>query len=77
MTNDPCPHCHTRAKHGERVSCCSGCGTLFSSGTAFDRHRKDFGCLNPVDAGLVPRPAKTDPDATAWGLPAGKAWWDQ
>lgn len=75
MTVDPCPHCGTVAKHGERVSCCSGCGTLFTSGTAFDRHRRDFTCLTPEDAGLVRKSVKTDPSAVAWGLAGGGEWW--
>jgi hypothetical protein len=71
---DPCPHCHTKAKHGERVSCCSGCGVLFTSGSAFDKHRRDLKCLAPETVGLVRRISKTDPDAVAWGLPASDHW---
>ena len=52
---EPCHHCGTYARHGERVSCCSGCRTLFSSGSAFDKHRRDMTCLTPEKAGLVPR----------------------
>jgi hypothetical protein len=74
VNRTPCPHCGTRAKHGERVSCCSGCGVLFTSGSAFDKHRKDFACMNPEEVGLVRRDVKTDPDAVAWGLPASDRW---
>jgi hypothetical protein len=72
--NEPCPHCHTRAKHGERVSCCSGCGVLFTSGSAFDKHRRNLQCLAPESIGLVRRISKTDPNAVAWGLDGGNHW---
>jgi hypothetical protein len=68
---EPCPHCNTRAKHGERIGCCSGCGELFASMSAFDRHRKALTCIWPHSVGLVPKQPKTDPDATMWALPGG------
>ena len=36
----PCPHCKTTIKHGTRFGCCSGCGWLFSSQSAFDLHHR-------------------------------------
>ena len=64
-----CPHCGTTARHGERIGCCSGCGQLFASQSAFDRHRKAFTCIWPPDVGLVVKHPKSDPDAVMWGLP--------
>lgn len=74
MNLTPCPHCGTHAKHGERISCCSGCGTLFTSGSAFDKHRRDMRCLAPESVGLARRTVKSDPDAIAWGLDGGSYW---
>ena len=74
MNDTSCPHCDTRAKHGERVSCCSGCGVLVTSGSAFEKHRRDFQCLHPEEVGLVRKAVKTDPEAVAWGLDAGSYW---
>ena len=74
---DPCPHCGTRAVHGERVSCCSGCGVLFSSGSAFDRHRRAFQCIDPAEAGLVATGNRTDPRAVMWTLPGRPDGWSR
>lgn len=72
-----CPHCGTTANHGARICCCSGCGVLFTSGSAFDKHYRDLACLPPEDAGLVRKAVGSDPGAVAWGLPAGDAWWSK
>jgi hypothetical protein len=66
-----CPHCGSKAKHGERIGCCSGCKTLFTSMSAFDKHRRRLTCVDPEEAGLVPRVLKTDPTVMAWGWPTG------
>lgn len=71
MSATPCPHCGSTAKHGDRIGCCSGCGRLFSSMSAFARHRSHLTCHDPETRGLVPRHPKSDPDATMWGLPGG------
>ena len=65
-----CPHCGSRAKHGERIGCCSGCKTLFTSNSAFDRHRRNLQCLDPAEVGLVQRTLKTDPTVMSWGWPS-------
>lgn len=66
-----CPHCGSTAKHGERIGCCSGCKTLFSSMSAFDRHRRNLECLDPHEVGLVARTLKQDAAIPAWSWPAG------
>ena len=65
-----CPHCGSRAKHGERIGCCSGCKTLFTSMSAFDLHRRNLSCLDPAEVGLEPKVLKTDPSVMAWGWKA-------
>ena len=66
---EPGPHCGSVARHGERIGCCSGCGALFASQSAFDRHRKALMCLPPASCGLIAKHPKTDPDAFMWALP--------
>jgi len=66
-----CPHCGSRAKHGERIGCCSGCKILFTSMSAFDKHRRDLKCLDPAEVGLVPKTLATDPSVMSWGWPSG------
>ena len=69
MKPEPCPHCKTLAKHGERIGCCSGCKVLFASQSAFDRHRRSGECLDVMEIGLVAHRSKTDPNAVMWGMP--------
>ncbi len=64
----PCGH---RTRHTQRIGCCSGCRHLFSSDTAFERHRRHGQCLNPRSVGLVGRPSKTAPGEVLWTLPGG------
>lgn len=66
-----CPHCGSRAGHGERIGCCSGCKILFTSMSAFEKHRRNLSCLDPQEAGLVPRTLKSDPTVMSWGWPSG------
>lgn len=35
---------------------CSGCHRTFNSVGAFDRHRRDGGCLDPIDLGMEMSP---------------------
>ena len=73
---DTCPHCGTTVKHGERISCCSGCKRLFTSGSAFDKHVSVEGCRDPETLGLVLRPIRQQGvDAQGWGFPASDREW--
>ena len=69
MTADPCPHCHTTVTHGNRLGCCSGCGRLFASTSAHDRHRRGMQCHDPAELGMVAKAAKGHPSALVWALP--------
>lgn len=69
---NPCGH---RTRHTSRVGCCAACKRLFSSDSAFDRHRKRGGCLNPTDRGLVAKPSKQYPAETIWSLAPGSSTW--
>ena len=72
----PCPHCKTTVRHGERIGCCSGCGLLFSSTAAHDRHRKGQRCNEPESVGLVAKTPKGHPNVVMWGMPSnGREWW--
>jgi hypothetical protein len=62
----PCGH---RTRHTSRVGCCSGCGLLFSSDSAFEKHRRHSECLTPEDAGLVARDSQTAPGEVVYGWP--------
>lgn len=69
--------CGKRTTHTSRIGCCAGCKELFSSDSAFEKHRRRFVCLDPVEAGLVARPSRSAPDETIWGLPGpteGRGW---
>ena len=67
---NPCGH---RTRHTASIGCCSGCRRLFSSDSAFSRHRKDGQCLDPETRGLVARDSRTAPGETVWSLP-GSDW---
>jgi hypothetical protein len=76
MSATPCGHCGTTVRHGERIGCCSGCGRLFSSNSAHDRHRRDLTCQNPESVGLVAKEPKGHPGVVMWAMPAtGREWW--
>ena len=62
------PCCGNRTRHTASIGCCAGCRLLFSSDSAFDRHRRGGRCLTPEDAGLVARPSKTAPGEVIYGL---------
>jgi hypothetical protein len=68
MTTYPCGH---RTQHTSRIGCCAGCRNLFSSDSAFAKHRKAFQCVEPTAAGLIAKPSKKFPDETIWSLPGG------
>lgn len=68
MSTHPCGHA---TKHTSRVGCCGSCRLLFSSDSAFDRHRKGGACLHPLDVGLVEKPSRTAPGELVWSLPGG------
>jgi hypothetical protein len=65
---NPCGH---RTKHTSRVGCCAGCRNLFSSDSAFERHRRGGECLEPSSVGLNPKESRTAPGETVWSLPGG------
>jgi hypothetical protein len=65
---NPCGH---QTKHTSRIGCCAGCRRLFSSDSAFARHRRHGACRDPLEAGLVARPSRSHPDETLWSLPGG------
>ena len=65
---NPCGHA---TRHTSRIGCCSGCGLLFSSDTAHDRHRRDHRCLPPESVGMVAKPSRTGPGDVIWGMPGG------
>ena len=71
---NPCGH---RTRHTERISCCSGCREMFTSDSAWSRHRKALTCLLPANVGLVPKPSRTAPGETLWALPASDREWGQ
>lgn len=62
----PCGH---RTKHTTRIGCCAGCKRLFSSDSAFQRHRRHLACLDPAEAGLVAVPSRSHPDEAIWSHP--------
>ena len=68
--------CGYQTKHTNRIGCCAGCKNLFSSDSAFDKHRRGLSCMDPIDAGLVAKPSRTFPEETLWSLPAGDHKWD-
>jgi hypothetical protein len=35
---------------------CGGCGRVFTGLTAFDRHRRNFRCVDPASVGLEQKP---------------------
>lgn len=41
---------------GRQTSGCRGCGEVFTSLTAFDRHHRGGKCLPPASVGLLERP---------------------
>ena len=72
-----CPHCGSTARHSDRIGCCSGCKRLFTSLSAFDRHRRHMTCLTPEEAGLEEKVVKGDPSVPGYGWPAGVMSWGQ
>lgn len=46
-----CKHC-ADTWTGARISHCAGCCRTFTTVPNFDRHRRDFACLDPVEVGL-------------------------
>jgi hypothetical protein len=46
---------------------CGTCGRKFTGLTAFDKHRRNFGCVNPATVGLEQKPSGM------WGEPASAA----
>ena len=72
----PLNPCGNRTRHTASIGCCAGCHRLFSSDSAFMRHRKDAQCLDPVARGLVARDSRTAPGETVWSLP-GSNWREQ
>jgi len=69
---NPCGH---ETKHTNRVGCCASCKHLFSSDSAFNRHRKAMQCVYPASVGLVAKRSKSHPDEWIWSLPAGNHEW--
>lgn len=65
----PLNPCGNRTRHTQRVGCCAGCKRLFSSDSAFTRHRRDSGCVEPEAAGLVAHDSRTAPGETVWSMP--------
>jgi hypothetical protein len=67
--------CGNATKHTSRIGCCAGCKRLFSSDSAFDRHRRDGTCLDPATlatkkgaAVFTPHDSRTAPGETVWAL---------
>lgn len=66
--------CGNATKHTSRIGCCGACRRLFSSDTAFDRHRRDGDCLDvrtlehKGEAVFKPKPSRTAPGETIWAL---------
>lgn len=69
---NPCGH---QTRHTNRVGCCASCKRLFSSDSAFDRHRKGGQCIEPTERGLIAKASKTFPAETLWSLPASDVSW--
>jgi hypothetical protein len=63
--------CGNATKHTSRIGCCAGCKRLFSSDSAFDRHRRGGECMEPQDVGLIPRQSRTAEDEVIFSLPGG------
>lgn len=47
-----CGVCKERWK-GTSKAHCMGCHRTFKSVSGFDRHRRDFKCLDPADCGML------------------------
>lgn len=62
--------CGNKTRHTQHIGCCAGCRRMFSSDTAFMRHRRNGSCVEPEAAGLMARPSRTAPGETVWALPA-------
>ena len=66
--------CGHRTRHTQTIGCCAGCGLLFSSDSAFARHRRGGECLDPAtlerkgELVFRPRPSRTAPGETLWSL---------
>lgn len=66
--------CGNATRHTQRIGCCASCSHLFSSDSAFDRHRRAGGCLDPATLEhkgspvFKARPSRTAPDETLWSL---------
>lgn len=73
MAVQPCGH---RTRHTSRIGCCAACKRLFSSDSAFEKHRRGGGCLDPAEVGLVRRESRTAPGEFMWSQPAGEHSWD-
>lgn len=47
-----CKKCNFRWL-GVSAAHCTGCHRTFKSANAFDLHRRDFRCLDPMDLGMI------------------------
>lgn len=68
MATYPCGH---QTKHTSRIQCCGSCRNLFSSDSAFQRHRKGGACIYPPNVSLVPKPSRTAPGEVIWSMAGG------
>jgi hypothetical protein len=69
------PHeCGTcKSRWGGYGTChCSGCHLTTTSISAHDKHRKNYQCLTPEDAGLV----LSDREYECWKLPGTGDYWE-
>ena len=72
--------CGKNTRHTKSIQCCPLCKELFSSDSAWQKHRtrRDTdgrkGCRLPDEAGLVPKPSKTAPGEVIWSLPGNGRW---
>lgn len=63
--------CGKKTKHTTRIGCCPLCRELFSSDSAFAKHRgTGTACTPPEEAGLVARPSRTAEGEVIWGYPS-------
>lgn len=78
MPDAPFP-CGKRTRHTATIGCCPLCHELFSSETAFRKHRRPGPtCTPPSEVGLVARPSKTAEGEVIWGNPSPEnPWWDR
>lgn len=67
---NPCGH---RTRHTAHIGCCAGCKRLFSSDSAFAKHRTHGPdgrgvCHDPETRGLVAKPSRSAPGEVLWGF---------